>query len=226
VADHPLRPATRRCLGEPLPHQLADRPRAHPTAQKSFLTRPCGPVRVSGINPSFLGLSRSVGQVAHVLRTRSPLRHTSGLPLRYASLDLHVLGTPPAFVLSQDQTLRRTLSSGPRGDRPEASKSLGSDLIDEIHLPELVSPCDRRWRYTPRGRLSIVARPAIWLLAHCSVVKEPAGPRGRNRSSPRALDKVPGSVRGRSPQDTRNHPSRGRVERELYTTGKSVQVNP
>ena len=26
VADHPLRPATRRRLGEPLPHQQADRP--------------------------------------------------------------------------------------------------------------------------------------------------------------------------------------------------------
>ena len=30
-------------------------------------------MRVSGISPSFLGLSRSLGQVAHVLRTRSPL---------------------------------------------------------------------------------------------------------------------------------------------------------
>ena len=32
VADHPLRPATRLCLGEPLPHQQADRPRAPPKA--------------------------------------------------------------------------------------------------------------------------------------------------------------------------------------------------
>ena len=30
MADHPLRPATRRRLGEPLPHQQADRPRVHP----------------------------------------------------------------------------------------------------------------------------------------------------------------------------------------------------
>src|SRR3954465_14879114 len=28
VADHPLRPATDRRLGEPLPHQLANQPRA------------------------------------------------------------------------------------------------------------------------------------------------------------------------------------------------------
>ncbi len=32
VADRPLRPATRLSLGGPLPHQLADRPRAHPEA--------------------------------------------------------------------------------------------------------------------------------------------------------------------------------------------------
>ena len=43
-----------------------------------------------------------------MLLTRSPLRHTQWLPTEYASLDLHALGTPPAFVLSQDQTLQRT----------------------------------------------------------------------------------------------------------------------
>jgi len=32
VADRPLRPATRLRLGEPLPHQLPDRPRDHPPA--------------------------------------------------------------------------------------------------------------------------------------------------------------------------------------------------
>jgi hypothetical protein len=31
------------------------------------------------------------------------------LPPRKTSFDLHVLGTPPAFVLSQDQTLRQDL---------------------------------------------------------------------------------------------------------------------
>jgi hypothetical protein len=41
VAGHPLRPATRQSLGEPLPHQQADRPRAHPPPQKLSTTRPC-----------------------------------------------------------------------------------------------------------------------------------------------------------------------------------------
>jgi hypothetical protein len=38
-----------------------------------------------------------------VLLTRSPL---SPAPKGWFSLDLHVLSVPPAFVLSQDQTLR------------------------------------------------------------------------------------------------------------------------
>ena len=61
------------------------------------------PVRASGISTGFPVLSRVSGQVAHVLLTRSPLSHPGKPGL---SFDLHVLGTPPAFVLSQDQTLR------------------------------------------------------------------------------------------------------------------------
>ena len=36
----------------------------------------------------------------------SPVRHLHSRIATTASVDLHVLGTPPAFVLSQDQTLR------------------------------------------------------------------------------------------------------------------------
>ncbi len=36
VADHPLRPATRRRLGRLLPHQQADRTRAHLKAAYAF----------------------------------------------------------------------------------------------------------------------------------------------------------------------------------------------
>ena len=54
-------------------------------------------------------MSPSERQVAHALLTRSPLSHPSLLSENSsvgASFDLHVLGTPPAFVLSQDQTLK------------------------------------------------------------------------------------------------------------------------
>src|SRR5688500_3129873 len=49
-------------------------------------------------------------QVTHVLLTRSRLcpRASPG-----SSLHLHVLSTPPAFVLSQDQTLRERLACHP-----------------------------------------------------------------------------------------------------------------
>jgi hypothetical protein len=40
-----------------------------------------------------------------VLRTRSPLGLQEQAP--WTPFDLHVLSTPPAFVLSQDQTLQR-----------------------------------------------------------------------------------------------------------------------
>src|SRR5579872_1398851 len=72
-----------------------------------------------GISPSFLGLSQSSGQVTHVLLTRSRL---CPRPKPGSSLHLHVLGTPPAFVLSQDQTLREELQNDPRMSRPTFHK--------------------------------------------------------------------------------------------------------
>ena len=67
---------------------------------------------LSGISTRFQALSQSEGQVAHVLLTRPPLMTRQRNKLRLAShpLDLHVLGTPPAFVLSQDQTLKRCVA--------------------------------------------------------------------------------------------------------------------
>ena len=50
-------------------------------------------------------LSRRRGQVTHVLLTRSPLIQNQQKPVP-SPFDLHVLSTPPAFVLSQDQTLQ------------------------------------------------------------------------------------------------------------------------
>ena len=41
-----------------------------------------------------------------MLLTRSPLTHVDRSP---SSFDLHVLSTPPAFVLSQDQTLHQRI---------------------------------------------------------------------------------------------------------------------
>ena len=51
----------------------------------------------------FHRLSARRGLVAYALRTRPPL---SPIPKDRIPCDLHVLGLPPAFILSQDQTLR------------------------------------------------------------------------------------------------------------------------
>ena len=111
MAGHPLRPATRHSLGRPLPHQQADRPRAHPPPQPPKRHFPPATMQqpvISGISHPFRQLSRSEGQITHVLLTRSPLEYP---PKGAFPLDLHVLSTPPAFVLSQDQTLHRNQST-------------------------------------------------------------------------------------------------------------------
>jgi hypothetical protein len=133
VADRPLRPATHRSLGEPLPHQQANGPRAHLDAEAEASFPLAG---TSGISPSFLGLSRSSRQVTHVLLTRSRLcpRASPG-----SSLHLHVLSTPPAFVLSQDQTLREELHEklswscpGQLHDRWSWAGRVGRDLYTVV----------------------------------------------------------------------------------------------
>ena len=73
---------------------------------KAFHSHPMRGGVISSSSHGFPELSQSEGQVTHVLLTRSPLIH----PASWASsFDLHVLSTPPAFVLSQDQTLRRKI---------------------------------------------------------------------------------------------------------------------
>ena len=113
VADHPLRPATRLSLGEPLPRQLADRARtpflAPGLAVPGFdvplmrATIPCG------INSPFGELFPTKMQIVRVLRTRLPLLFKC-IATPEKPFDLHVLTTPPAFILSQDQTLRKMKS--------------------------------------------------------------------------------------------------------------------
>ena len=56
------------------------------------------------IRPNFSGLSPCWRQVAYALRTRAPVAVNS-IATVTLPLDLHVLGLPLAFILSQDQTL-------------------------------------------------------------------------------------------------------------------------
>ena len=70
VGHHP----TNKLIGRgPIPHR------------KSFPPQPMQAVVLSGIRPSFPSLSRSAGQITHVLLTRSPLEYPrKGLSVRLA----------------------------------------------------------------------------------------------------------------------------------------------
>ena len=81
---------------------------------------------VSGITRPFGRLSRGRGQVLHVLLSRSPLASLRrGVPF-----DLHVLGAPPAFILSQDRTLRPKYM----GFEPVRSSQFIADRFRSIHM--------------------------------------------------------------------------------------------
>ena len=85
-----------------------------------------------GINPGFPGLSPSEGHVIHVLLTRAPLKNKN-INTFVFPCDLHVLNTPPAFILSQNQTLR--IKFGWRIFRdPKTSRISYSKLfLEEVH---------------------------------------------------------------------------------------------
>ena len=72
-----------------------------------------------------------------MLLTRSPL---SPDPKVRFSLDLHVLSAPPAFVLSQDQTLREEVkhrSKRRAGKAGTALIGIASDALGPAHLSSL-----------------------------------------------------------------------------------------
>ena len=79
-----------------------------------------------GINVRFQTVSPTQGQVAHALLTRPPL----GIA---APFDLNVLCTPPAFILSQDQTLEQIVFK-----LPKQLKSCLSSLFGSLYFVEYV----------------------------------------------------------------------------------------
>src|SRR5690606_27153006 len=100
-------------LGRPSPHQQADRPRAHPQPQKLSNHHHAMTAEYPVLAPVSRGYPRAEGRL---LTCYSPVRRSS-TPEGAFPLDLHVLSTPPAFVLSQDQTLQQKTESDP--DNPK-----------------------------------------------------------------------------------------------------------
>ena len=106
VGDRPLRSPTHQRLGGPSPRQLSNGTHARPRPRRRF--GPHGMPRAGrmahypafppAVRPSGVGCIR----VAHPSATLNP-------PKEVLPSDLHVLGLPLAFILSQDQTLRCTI---------------------------------------------------------------------------------------------------------------------
>ena len=193
MADRPLRPATRRCLGEPLPHQQADRPRDPPKAPEPFLNAPCGALRVLGINPGFPGLFPSSGQVSHVLRTRSPLSHWDRSPgiVRLACIKHAASVRPepgsnsPSRPHQGDPRAYLTRSKSPchastRWKYPLAQQLAGIDAASLIGKPanNTANVCVTVMSDLTRlcgsisGYRSNSQSPALAFIVLCSVVKE------------------------------------------------------
>ena len=105
MADHPLRPATDRRLGRPLPYQLANPTQALPIARgpERSPAFPRGAYAVlARVSPGYPPLQGRFLRVTHPSATLLATEVTF-------AFDLHVLGLPPAFNLSHDQTLQFNL---------------------------------------------------------------------------------------------------------------------
>src|ERR1051326_6998053 len=120
----------------------------------------------SGMTPPFGGLSPSLGQVAYVLLNRLPLgKGPKSLP----RLALHTLGTPLAFVLSQDQTLHQNRIP-PRAFPLSARKGM---RVLRLRVSALRLTSRRERRSPNRGADLGTSVPHS---SHCSVFKDPRRP--------------------------------------------------
>jgi hypothetical protein len=136
VADHPLRPATDRRLGRPLPYQLANPTQAPPLARGPYGS-PAFPLRayavLARVSPGYPPLQDRFLRVTHpsaaLLRPESPF-----------ALDLHVLGLPPAFNLSHDQTLQFNLYPLPSSKSEHSSNIPGQTPKTRLSAISLSKP--------------------------------------------------------------------------------------
>ncbi len=105
MGDPPLRAPTHRSLGVPLPHQLANGTHAHLVPINLYYKSNAVIIDHGALIQVSLGYSPVQGR----LHTRyAPVRRSLESKLSIP-LDLHVLGLPLAFILSQDQTLHRII---------------------------------------------------------------------------------------------------------------------
>ncbi len=115
---------------------------------------------ISGIRPSFPGLSQSSGQITHVLLTRSPLEYPASWAFPF---DLHVLSTPPAFVLSQDQTLHEKIAK--QNQHPQGASVSTQSGKQNLTNPKLAK------HVTPRQSRAPHKKTNIYIHKECTMPK-------------------------------------------------------
>ena len=138
-----------RRLGRPLPHQLPNPTRADPSAIN------LSSVELIRYYSQFPGAIPNQRARSHALLTRPPLSPK-------ASFDLHVLGLPPAFNLSQDQTLHLNFS--------DRSPSTLSAVVSQAPITRLHLHALNLWFLLERlqyGQPSTRQTPAQVTCAHC-----------------------------------------------------------
>ena len=131
VGHHP----TNKLIGrEPIPNRK--------TFHQHTMRRPV----ISGIRPSFPGLSQSQGQVAHVLLTRSPLEYPRrGLSARLACVKHAASVRPEPGSNSPLRSKRPTRGRTPAG---QTSKKIPAPRSRKIALPQ------RNPHHPPKRRMA------------------------------------------------------------------------
>jgi hypothetical protein len=134
------------------------------------------------------------GPGAHALLTRPPL---SPGPKPKGPFDLHVLGAPPAFVLSQDQTLSFILVPDQSTAKTKHRRPI-KDAGDKFGRPSPRAPFGITWQEPPRRH------PPPWRLTPAGI--SPPGASKENDQVPRALSPDPPGSRpaSRVPQTRKN----------------------
>ena len=120
MAGRPLRPATRRRLGRPSPHQQADRPRAHPTPKNLSTHTHAGIREYRVLAPVSEGYPKVQGRL---LTCYSPVRRSStpkGLSARLACVKhaASVRPEPGSNSPLRSHDSHNNMTAKPRTDNP------------------------------------------------------------------------------------------------------------
>ena len=121
VGHHP----TNKLIGRgPIPHR------------KSFPPQPMQAVVLSGIRPSFPSLSRSAGQITHVLLTRSPLEYPrKGLSVRLACVKHAASVRPEPGSNSPNKNPHTKPAQAESTIRENLTKARHQKLASKNHVP-------------------------------------------------------------------------------------------